>query len=63
MHRQPYLTRMLGDEVATTHFPVAEEVGDRFVSLPLYPGLTDADVDRVCAEIVDVQHSHAGGRR
>ncbi len=29
-------------------FPVAEEAADSILSLPLWPGLTDADVDRVC---------------
>lgn len=29
-------------------FPVAEEAADSIVSLPLWPGMTDDDVDRVC---------------
>ena len=28
--------------------PVADEMADRLLSLPLHPGLTDTDVDRVC---------------
>ncbi|MBI5659156.1 MAG: DegT/DnrJ/EryC1/StrS aminotransferase family protein [Nitrosomonadales bacterium] len=31
-------------------FPVAESVGRRIVTLPLFPAMTGADVERVCAE-------------
>lgn len=30
-------------------FPVAEDIGARTVTLPLFPTMSDADVDRVCA--------------
>ena len=29
-------------------FPVAEQIGDRIVTLPLFPAMEDSDVDRVC---------------
>jgi len=29
-------------------FPVAERIGDRIVTLPLFPAMEDSDVDRVC---------------
>jgi dTDP-4-amino-4,6-dideoxygalactose transaminase len=32
---------------------VAEDMSARLISLPLHPGLTDADVDRVC-EVLEV---------
>lgn len=32
-------------------FPAAERVGRRTVTLPLFPAMTDADADRVCAAI------------
>ncbi|HQR03271.1 MAG: DegT/DnrJ/EryC1/StrS aminotransferase family protein [Proteobacteria bacterium] len=32
-------------------FPHAEDVGARTVTLPLFPAMTDADVDRVCAAL------------
>ncbi|MDX1476720.1 MAG: DegT/DnrJ/EryC1/StrS family aminotransferase [Saprospiraceae bacterium] len=32
-------------------FPIAESLADRVLSLPLYPGLEDEDVARVCQEI------------
>jgi dTDP-4-amino-4,6-dideoxygalactose transaminase len=35
-------------------FPNAERIARETVSLPLHPGLSDADVDRVCAEVADV---------
>jgi dTDP-4-amino-4,6-dideoxygalactose transaminase len=35
-------------------FPVAEDVGRRTVTLPLFPAMTDADVDRVCDALADV---------
>jgi hypothetical protein len=35
-------------------FPNAEEIGKRTVTLPLFPSMTDADVDRVCAAAAEV---------
>ncbi|MEN9357802.1 MAG: hypothetical protein RL695_1973 [Pseudomonadota bacterium] len=35
-------------------FPQAEEVGARTVTLPLFPGMADTDVDRVCTAISQV---------
>jgi dTDP-4-amino-4,6-dideoxygalactose transaminase len=32
-------------------FPVAEDIGARTVTLPLFPSMSDADVDRVCAAV------------
>jgi dTDP-4-amino-4,6-dideoxygalactose transaminase len=32
-------------------FPYAEDIGRRTVSLPLFPGMTQEDVDRVCAAL------------
>ncbi|MBI4996937.1 MAG: DegT/DnrJ/EryC1/StrS aminotransferase family protein [Rhodocyclales bacterium] len=33
-------------------FPVAEDIGRRIVTLPLFPGMADNDVDRVCDALV-----------
>ena len=33
-------------------FPVAEDIGRRTITLPLFPAMADGDVDRVCAAIV-----------
>jgi dTDP-4-amino-4,6-dideoxygalactose transaminase len=49
MHQQPYLQGLPG--VAPEYFPVAEGAFQQYLSLPLYPDLTDAQVERVCAEI------------
>ncbi|TXT24190.1 MAG: glutamine--scyllo-inositol transaminase [Gallionellaceae bacterium] len=35
-------------------FPVAESVGRRIVTLPLFPAMAEADVERVCAAVRDV---------
>ena len=35
-------------------FPYAEDVGARTVTLPLFPAMQDADVDRVCATLTSV---------
>lgn len=57
LHLQPcfaYLGHASGD------FPRAEEACERALALPLYPDLTEAQVDRVCDEIEDF---YAGRRR
>ncbi|MDP1651129.1 MAG: DegT/DnrJ/EryC1/StrS aminotransferase family protein [Rhodocyclaceae bacterium] len=35
-------------------FPIAEDIGRRTVTLPLFPAMRDSDVDRVCAELTEV---------
>jgi dTDP-4-amino-4,6-dideoxygalactose transaminase len=35
-------------------FPVAEDIGRRIVTLPLFPAMADADVDRVCSALTAV---------
>jgi perosamine synthetase len=47
LHQQPYVRTLLGDDVATG-FPGADRVFEGILSLPMYPGLTDEEVDRVC---------------
>jgi dTDP-4-amino-4,6-dideoxygalactose transaminase len=32
-------------------FPVAEDIGRRIVTLPLFPAMADGDVDRVCSAL------------
>lgn len=34
------------------NFPVAEDIGRRIVTLPLFPGMADGDVDRVCDALI-----------
>jgi dTDP-4-amino-4,6-dideoxygalactose transaminase len=35
-------------------FPVAEDIGRRIVTLPLFPAMSDDDVDRVCAALAAI---------
>lgn len=44
LHRQ----EVYGEEYAGVSFPVTEEVAARVLSLPMYPELTGAQIDRVC---------------
>ncbi len=34
-------------------FPVAEDIGRRTVTLPLFPAMQDGDVERVCAALAE----------
>jgi UDP-4-amino-4-deoxy-L-arabinose-oxoglutarate aminotransferase len=45
IHLLTYLTKLLG--IPRGSLPVAEEIGDRTLSLPMYPTLPEADQDRV----------------
>jgi len=47
VHRQPYYRARYGD----LHLPGADAFYDRCLSLPLYPGMADEDVDRVAAAL------------
>jgi hypothetical protein len=48
-HHQPYFRQLLGEPDG--HFPRAEHVFSQILSLPLYPLLSNEDVDRVCEDI------------
>ena len=43
-------------------FPVAEDIGERTVTLPLFPAMTNADVDRVCDAVATVMAQLQGVR-
>jgi dTDP-4-amino-4,6-dideoxygalactose transaminase len=48
LHRQkPFLELGYGDQ----SFPVSEQLSEEVVSIPVHPGLTDADVDTVIATV------------
>jgi dTDP-4-amino-4,6-dideoxygalactose transaminase len=53
LHHQPYFVGLLGDELAD-QFPAADDAFERIVSLPLHPGLTDDEVDRVCETLAEI---------
>jgi dTDP-4-amino-4,6-dideoxygalactose transaminase len=40
-------------------YPVAQDTYERLISLPLYPAMSEADVDRVAAAVLDVAAAHA----
>jgi dTDP-4-amino-4,6-dideoxygalactose transaminase len=35
-------------------FPIAERIGEQTLSLPLFPALKEADIDRVCTAFADL---------
>jgi perosamine synthetase len=43
----PYFRNLLGWD-ACSELPAADQLFPQLLSLPLYPGLSDSDVDRVC---------------
>ena len=62
LHHQPYFVDLLGSEI-TRQFPCADQVFEEIVSLPLYPSLSDTDVDRICHELSDLQRGPLVGAR
>jgi dTDP-4-amino-4,6-dideoxygalactose transaminase len=49
VHRQPYYRELYGEQP----LPGADAYYARALSLPLFPEMTDADVDRVVAALSD----------
>jgi UDP-4-amino-4-deoxy-L-arabinose-oxoglutarate aminotransferase len=49
VHTLKYYVETFGH--ASDAFPVAADIGERTISLPLYPQLTDREVDRVVAAL------------
>lgn len=52
LHKHPFYKNTFGYE--TKDFPAAEWIYERIVSLPIYPGMTDKDVDFVLESVEDV---------
>ena len=52
VHLYPYYRERYGFKPGD--FPNAESIGERIVSLPLFPGLSDADQDRAIAAMADL---------
>ncbi|MGA7800733.1 MAG: DegT/DnrJ/EryC1/StrS aminotransferase family protein [Gammaproteobacteria bacterium] len=52
VHLYPYYREHFG--FGTGDFPAAEHIGERIVSLPLFPGMTDSDQDRVLAAMAEI---------
>jgi len=56
LHEHSYYREHLGEQAAS--LPVAAREWQRFISLPLYPGLSDADVARVAETLRDILRRH-----
>jgi len=52
LHLHPYYQRAFG--YRRGEFPVAEREFERCISLPIYPGLTDADVQQVIGSVREI---------
>jgi dTDP-4-amino-4,6-dideoxygalactose transaminase len=52
LHLQPHYQRQYG--YAPGDFPVAEAIFERSVSLPIWPGMSDVQVDRVAATLLEI---------
>jgi perosamine synthetase len=48
LHRMPMYSRL------DREFPVANNIGQRGISLPTYPGLTEQELDRICSTVEEV---------
>jgi UDP-4-amino-4-deoxy-L-arabinose-oxoglutarate aminotransferase len=55
VHLMSYYRERFGCRPGT--FPVAEEIGSRTISLPLYPKLTEEEIEYVIATVTDVVES------
>jgi dTDP-4-amino-4,6-dideoxygalactose transaminase len=56
VHLHPYYRNKYGYTPGL--FPVALSAYEGLISLPLHPGLSDADVQDVCEAVLDVLHCH-----
>jgi dTDP-4-amino-4,6-dideoxygalactose transaminase len=61
LHLQPYYRERYQHE--RDDFPVTAAEFDRLISLPIYPRMSDADVDDVVAAVHDVVRTHGGEDR
>ena len=52
LHLHPYYQRVWGYRPG--QFPVAESYFERCISLPIYPGMADGDIDRVIENLQDI---------
>ncbi|MBI4686395.1 MAG: DegT/DnrJ/EryC1/StrS family aminotransferase [Nitrospirae bacterium] len=52
LHRHPFYERSFGCKAQD--FPNAEWVYERSISLPIYPGMTDAEIDYVIENVMDI---------
>jgi perosamine synthetase len=62
LHQQPYLRPLIEADGGLGGFPQADEVFPQIVSLPLYPTLSEDEVDRICDAIADMGDGSRVGR-
>ena len=53
VHHQPYFRRLLGPDECSK-LPVADQIFPQLLSLPLHPGLTSSDVERVAEALASL---------
>ncbi len=58
LHMHPYYVETFG--YASEDYPVAACVWPRIISLPLFPSMTEEEVDHVIQSVTDVVRTHAG---
>jgi perosamine synthetase len=63
LHQQPYLRPLIEADGGMGGFPEADGVFPQIVSLPLYPTLSEDEVDRICDAIADMGDGSRVGRR
>jgi dTDP-4-amino-4,6-dideoxygalactose transaminase len=56
LHLHPYYRDCWGYKAG--QFPIAEDYSERCLSLPIYPAMTDDDVDRVSEALIDIAQKH-----
>ena len=52
VHLQPYYRNRFGSSLGA--YPIAEQAGDRLISLPMYHGMSDADIEYVIGAVQKV---------
>jgi len=57
LHMQPYYVKLFG--YAPEEFPVANAVWQRLVSLPIFPGMTEAEQEHVIVTVSELLKRHA----
>jgi len=57
LHLQPFYRHSYGYKPGD--FPVAENEFQRCLSLPIYPSMTDAEIEQVVAAVLDIAQSYA----
>lgn len=57
VHLHPFYRETFG--LGVGDFPVAESAYGRLISLPLYPRMSERDIDRVAEAVVEIARTHA----